>query len=67
MTRRADLRNIASIERLSKELLVQCGHYRRNSEKGDDSIRFMLFRLMAQKILRVTEQGERRYFREHQP
>ncbi len=60
MSKTADLRNIATIERLAKEVLKQCAHYRRNCEVGDDSLRFLHIQIYANDLQKWASQGARR-------
>lgn len=57
-------RNVAKIERLAKEVLVQCGNYRRNAPTSDERLRFWLIRMQALTLLSVAELACRRYERE---
>ena len=68
MTRIADLRNIATIERLAKAILVQAGYYRRNTANGDeDGFRFALMNNLVLQMHKVTKSAYQRYEREREP
>jgi hypothetical protein len=55
-----NLRNIATIERLAKEVLEQCAHYRRNAKDGDDTLRFLVLYVDAEKLVTVTRRATER-------
>lgn len=63
MTVKADLRNIATIERLCKEITRQCAFYRRNCQQGDDSARFIVIFEAAIKLDTAARHGLRRYYK----
>jgi hypothetical protein len=55
------LRNTATIERLAREILEQCAHYRRNRPVSDyDETRFWFIEIRAEKLLAVSKQAARR-------
>ena len=60
-----NLRNVATIERLAKSLLEQCAHYRRNSQQGDDSVRFVTMRIEAADLYNTVALAARRHERSH--
>lgn len=63
MSVKADLRNIATIERLCKQIEQQCAFYRRNCEKGDDSARFTLIFADAVKLRDAASYGAKRWIK----
>lgn len=69
MTRNQYDRNVATIERLAKEILVQCGHYRRNTSGGQSHGEEMrvayIMHAPAVKLLGVVKQARRRWDKEH--
>lgn len=64
MSALANRRNCATIERLAKEILTQCAHYRRNREE-ENGLRFLLIRQAAGALEDVAVRAARRYEREH--
>jgi hypothetical protein len=55
------LRNTATIERLAKEILDQCAHFRRNRDEwGGDELRFWVIDMKVAQLRGVSKQAARR-------
>lgn len=68
MTRTPEQRDVATIRRLSQELVQQCGIYVEHKQKGydrDAALRALLLDQYARRISQVATRARRRYFREN--